>query len=222
MKQLVIIGAGGLGKEVLWAATNRHALQPLFEFLGFCDDAPVRQSGDYCGLPLLGSPEKAARSLTGEIFFVCGVGNNFARQDLVERADRLGWKAETIIDPSVLTAPGVTVGAGTYVGALSILAPDATLGAHVIVNHGCSIGHDSRLGDYCQVCPGGRISGHVELGVGAFLGSNAVVAPGVALGAWARLGAGSFAVRDIPGGATAVGNPARVLFNGPRKQGVQP
>ena len=222
MKQFVIIGAGGLGQEILWAAANRHAVLPQFDFLGFCDDAPLRQSGNYRGLPLLGSPEEAARALTGEVFFVCGIGNNFARQDLVERADRLGWKAESVIDPSVLIAPGVRVGAGTYVGAFSILAPGAALGGHVIVNHGCSIGHDSILGEFSQVCPGGRVSGHVELGRGAFLGSNAVVAPGVALGAWARLGAASFAVRDIPSGATAVGNPARIVFNGPAKPGVRP
>ena len=206
------MGAGGLGQEVLWAASNMNASKPSYVFRGFCDDASARQDGLYCGQRLLGTPERAAAALGGDIFYVCAVGDNVVRERLVGRMERLGWKAETVIDPSVLVAPGVVVGVGSYVGALSILSPAARLGRHIMVNHGCSIGHDSQLGDFAQVCPGGRVSGGAVLGCGAFVGSNAVVAPGIRIGDWACLGAAGFALRAIPDGCTAVGNPARVVF----------
>lgn len=212
MKQLVIIGAGGQGQDVHWAATNVHARQPSYVFAGFCDDAKTRHSGTYCGLPLLGSVETAAANLQGEVFFICAVGDNRNREKLVARAETLGWKAETIIDPSVPIAPGVTVGAGTYIGALTVLSSMARIGRHVLVNQGCSIGHDSVLGDFSQICPGGRISGAAVLGTGAFVGSNGVLAPRVEVGAWAKVGANAFAMRPVPAGSTAVGNPAKVIF----------
>lgn len=214
MKQLVIIGAGGLGQEVLWAAVNAHARHPAYLFRGFADDAATLQSGSRFGLPLLGTIERAAATLAGEVFFCCAIGGNRVRQALAARAEAIGWKPVSIIDPSVLIGPEVTIGPGSYVGAMAIISPAAQLGRHVLVNHACSIGHDSRLGDFSQACPGGRISGAAELGTGAFVGSNGVVAPGVRIADWATVGAASFAMRDVPAGATAVGNPARIVIAG--------
>lgn len=211
-RKLIIIGAGGLGREVLWAAQNTDALQPAYDFLGFCDDDSAKQSGEFSGLPLLGSPERARAQHGSGNWYICAVGDNRVREGIVARVERLGWTPQTIIDPSVLVAPGVVVGEGSYVGALTILSPSAQLGRHVIINHGCSIGHDSQLSDFSQVCPGGRISGGASLGLGAFVGSNGVVGPSVKIGAWARLAASSFAMRTIADGCTAAGTPARAVF----------
>jgi acetyltransferase-like isoleucine patch superfamily enzyme len=46
---------------------------------------------------------------------------------------------------------------------------------------------------------------------GASIGSNATILCGVTIGEGAVVGAGSVVTRDVPEGATVVGNPARVL-----------
>jgi sugar O-acyltransferase (sialic acid O-acetyltransferase NeuD family) len=148
--------------------------------------------------------------------FACAIGKNEVREKVVSKALAAGWEATTLIDPSVIIADHVTVGAGTYVGAGSILSPYARIGNHVIINHGCSIGHDSILEDFCQVCPGGRISGAAVIRQGAFIGSNSVVAPRVRVGTYSLLGACSFAASNVPDRMTAIGNPARVLMPSPR------
>ena len=212
MKKLVIIGAGGLGREVAWAARAANSKSPEFELCGFCDDDPLKSGGEEGGMPILGTVEDCARRLAGPVWFACAIGDNKRREAVAARAEQAGWRPATVVDPSVVVGPGAGVGEGTYVAALCVLSPNSRIGRHVIVNHGCSIGHDSRIGDFSQVCPGGRISGFCVLGRGAFVGSNGVVAPGAGLGDFAVLGAASFTARDIPAGATAVGNPARVLF----------
>jgi sugar O-acyltransferase (sialic acid O-acetyltransferase NeuD family) len=212
MKSLVIIGAGGVGQEVFWAAVRMNTAQPQFTLCGFCDDAPGKQTGNYRGVPLLGSIELAAKALDGEVYYVCGVGDNRRREELAMRAERCGWLPVAIIDPSVLVAPDVEIGAGSYIAAMTVLSPCARIGRHVLINTGCSIGHNAVLGDFVQVCPGARVSGGATVGRFAFIGSNAVVAPFGVLEAGAILGAGSFALRPIPADATAVGNPARVVF----------
>jgi len=88
----------------------------------------------------------------------------------------------------VIVAENVTVGAGSYIGAGTILSPNARIGEYVIINHHCSIGHDTQLGNFVQVAPGGRISGQAVLEEGAAVFSNAVVAPGRTIGRYAVVG----------------------------------
>jgi acetyltransferase-like isoleucine patch superfamily enzyme len=85
------------------------------------------------------------------------------------------------------------------------------VGNHVIINTHVSVGHDSVLEDYSQICPGARISEGCRIGRQAFLGSNASLTPGVAVGCGAVVGANSHAVRTVPPGVTVVGCPARAV-----------
>ena len=209
MKTLIIIGASGFGSEAAWVAQRMRD----FQVRGFCDDDPTKWGQSFQGLPVLGSVETAAAQKTEEsVWFHCGVGDNRTRQALVERAGRVGWQAATLIDPSALLSPDSVIGPGCYVGAGSIVSVNAVLEAHVLINQQCTIGHDSHLANYVQVCPGGRISGGVWLEEGAFVASNAVIAPGRRVGAWATVGAASFASRDVRAGVTVIGVPARPIF----------
>jgi sugar O-acyltransferase (sialic acid O-acetyltransferase NeuD family) len=188
------------------------------EFIGFTDLPSPDQETIIDGLPYLGV-ERAELLETAPIpptHFICAIGDNKRRKKACEFCEQLGLTPFTVIDPSVLVAPEVTIGGGTYVGAGSVLSPAAKLGRHVIINHGCSIGHDSELGDFSQACPGTRVSGWVKAGEGVMLGSNCVAAPRVEIGAWATLGAASFANRDIPSGSSAIGVPIQFLFR-PKK-----
>ena len=209
--KLMVIGAGGFGQEVIWAAKCFNCIHPMYDIVGYCDDDPTKRGRTVYGYPVLGALEEVDRELSPKPAFVCAVGRNADRKKVVGRALALGWVPVTIIDPTVVVAEGVTVGGGSYVGAGSILSPEARIGSHVIINHACSIGHNSVLEDFVQVSPGGRVSGACRLKEGSMLASNAVLAPGVTLGAFSTLGACSFAMRDIDDHVTAVGNPARII-----------
>ncbi len=51
----------------------------------------------------------------------------------------------------------------------------------------------------------------VRIGADVWIGGSAIILPGVTIGDDAIVGAGSIVTRDVPAGATVVGNPARVL-----------
>lgn len=198
MEDLVILGAGGFGREVAWIVRRIcDAGLASWRLIGFCDDAPAYGQGVLEGVPLLGPVERLARPVS----FFCAVGKNAVRETLTRRATAMGCRAVTLVDPTAVVAPGVRIGAGSVVGIGSILSVGAVLGEGVIVNHHVCVGHDVRIGDFAQLCPGVSLSGGCEVGRGALVGTQAASIPGKRIGAGATLGPGCCAMRDVPDGA---------------------
>ncbi len=135
-------------------------------------------------------------------------------------AERLAWQAclESVglralvaVHARAFVAASATLGAGSQVLAQAAVGVEAVLGRACIVNTGATVDHECRLGDGVHVCPGAHLAGLVEVGQRATIGTGAVVLPRLRVGADARVGAGAVVTRDVPAGATVVGNPARAL-----------
>ena len=196
--ELVIIGAGGFGREAAWIAARAG-----LDVAGFCDDSAEHGADPKNGAPFFGAIEDAAPAHPGASFFVA-VGSNRARKALAERAAAVGWKPCSIIDPTAVIAPGATVGEGCFVGAYAVVSCGASVGAFTIVNHQATVGHDAAIARFCQLCPGARVSGACSLGEGALLGSNAAISPLRRMGEWSTLGPGAAALADVAPGQTLV------------------
>ena len=100
--------------------------------------------------------------------------------------------------------------------------PGATIGRRVFIDHGMGvvIGETAEVGDECTIYQGVTLGGtslargakrHPTLGRGVIVGANAQVLGGFTVGDGARIGSGAVVVKPVPPGATAVGNPARVI-----------
>ncbi len=104
------------------------------------------------------------------------------------------------------------------------------LGENVFLNFNCvvldvcevSIGDGAQIGPGVQILaadhprdPAERARGiefgrPVSIGRNVWIGGGAIILPGVTIGDDAVIGAGAVVTRDVPAGATAYGNPARV------------
>ena len=100
--------------------------------------------------------------------------------------------------------------------------PGATLGRRVFIDHGMGvvIGETAEIGDDCTIYQGVTLGGtsltrgakrHPTLGRGVIVGANSQVLGGFTVGDGARVGSGAVVVKPVPAGATAVGNPARII-----------
>ena len=131
--------------------------------------------------------------------------------DLEDRArvrERYPAAPPALVDPSATVGGGVVLGRGTVVMAQSALNANARIARDGILNTACVLEHDCVLEENVHVSPGAVLTGAVSVGAGAHIGAAAVVLPGVSIGRHATIGAGAVVTRDVPDGATVVGNPA--------------
>lgn len=205
LRPLVIIGAGGFGREVLDLVEGDSTVA----FLGFVDDgSPDLGLLERRGAPLLGP---FARLEHIEAQYLIGVGNGATRRDIDELATTWGRVAASIIHPSAHWGGDSGAGPGLVVCANTSITTNVRMGRHVHVNINATIGHDCRIADYVTLNPGANISGNVTIGEAATIGTGAAVIQGVSIGAGATVGAGAAVVRDVEPGTTVVGVPARPL-----------
>lgn len=105
------------------------------------------------------------------------------------------------------------------------------LGADVFLNYNCvildvvevAIGDGTQIGPAVQIYTadhprdpqlrrsGAEFGRPVRIGSNVWIGGGAILLPGVSVGDDALIGAGSVVTRDVPAGATVVGNPARII-----------
>lgn len=212
MKNIFVMGAGGHGQEAVWileSMNQKHPDSMIWNILGYVDDTVSKKDMMHYGYKVLGPPEEVAIEYVGkEIWYYCAIGINAERERNSIRLEKLGWKAATLIHPSVIIAKYASIAEGSYFGPGSVVCPNSTIGRHVIVNVGVCVGHDSVLGDFSQINPGAQITGYVKIGRGAFIGSNASIHPRKSVGDHATVGANSQVVRNVKSGATVTGVPA--------------
>lgn len=204
---VVVVGAGGHGREVLDLVAALARDGAALRVLGVLDDAPADASLlDAHGVRLLGPVSMLGQH---EARYVLAVGASATRRRIAEGAGAAGVAWLSVLHPTAQVGSAVTVDDGVIVAPGSHLMCNVRLGRHVHCNVGCIVSHDCRIGDFATLSPGVLLNGGVEIGDGAMLGSGAIVLPGRRVGAGASIAAGAVVTADVPAGATARGVPAR-------------
>jgi sugar O-acyltransferase (sialic acid O-acetyltransferase NeuD family) len=218
---LVIVGAGGHGREVLGLvrAVNAAAPAPVWHVVGFADDGDLDAEAVgrldrldtfvSCRVDAVGSLS------TPPPMAVVALGLAAARREVTDRLLAQGVAlAPALVHPAATVGPDVRLDPGVVVAAGSHITTNVDLGAGVQVNVGCTISHDVVVGPHATLSPGVRLTGGVEVGPDVFFGVGAVVGPRVSIGAGARVGAGAVVLHDVAPGTTVHGAPARPSTRG--------
>ncbi|MEK5214644.1 acetyltransferase [Psychrobacillus sp. FSL H8-0487] len=208
MKDIVIIGAGGFGREVAWLIEDINKINEEWNIIGFVDDNESIQGTNINGYKVIGNIEWLKNQ---KLNLVNAIGDTIVKKKVIGRLIESENTYPVLIHPSVIFSDQVSFGEGSIICAANIITTNIEIGNHVIINLNCTIGHDVVLGNYTTVLPSVNVSGFVKTEECVSIGTGSAVIQGVKIGENTVIGAGSVVVKDLPANCTAVGAPAKPI-----------
>ena len=151
MRELVIIGCGGHGRETLDVVQAINAQSPTWDFLGFLDDAPGHPDRlERRGVEVLGGVDDA-RTLGHA--FVIGIGDAATRARIDQALGQVD--SPVLVHPQATVASDNRLGPGTVMAVGARVTTNVTTGRHTHLNVNAVVSHDSVLGDHVTLSPAG-------------------------------------------------------------------
>lgn len=213
MKPLVIVGAGGFGREVYAIVEAMRTSGADWEVEGFADDHP--SSSNSIRVRALGSQVIASvsdlASRQNPYHAVIAVGSTTGRQSIASRLSGSPVSYPTLIHPHSTLGPALVLSEGVVVASGARLSTNITVGRHVHIDQNCTVGHDTEIRDFVRLNPQACVSGSVQIASRSTIGANATILQGIKIGEGATVGAGAVVTRDVPDRCIVAGVPARAL-----------
>lgn len=207
MKQLIIVGAGGCGREVLQWAKSVNRINPTWIIKGFLDDNSKALEHKQCSIKVIGTIEDY--SIENNDVFICAIGSTEVREEVTMKLKKRGAEFTSIVHPTAIVADNAELGEGTILYPFAIVSDSVKLQEGCIVNMHSTIAHDSFVGAFTTISAFCDITGACIVGERVFLGTSAKIVPRTKVGNDAFLCAGSIVMNQVKEGDKVMGNPAK-------------
>lgn len=206
MKDIIILGAQGFGREVLQWIKDINKVTPTWNIKGFLDDDLTALDGYECDYKILGTIQDWVPSENEE--FVLAIASPQTKEKLATMLKSKGARFARVIHPTSIVGDFCNIGDGLVVTPRAKISPNVTIGNFVTIM-GCGVGHDAEINDYCTLCGGVMVSGHVKLGERVYIGTNAVVSPNRKIGNDVFVCMGSMVMTNVKAEYKVMGYPAK-------------
>lgn len=209
MKNLIIIGAGGMGRTVYSNALESVGYGENFVVKGFIDDNHKALDG-FPNYPPVIDTIRDYQPQEDDVF-VSSMGGA-SRRPCIDEIIRRGGEFFELIHRTARLLTNVKLGKGNFIGAYTVIGNDVVVGDYNMIQSYTVIGHDAKVGNYNRIdthvtCVGGTvIEDDVNIHTSAVISHNVVVETG------AHVGALSFVIKKVKAGTTVMGNPAKKLM----------
>jgi sugar O-acyltransferase (sialic acid O-acetyltransferase NeuD family) len=208
MIDVVIFGAGGLGREIYDTLVFLNSPSPAFKVVGYIDDE--RPSGAVVnGVPVLGGSSKLSK-IHDKVGIILGMANPEARKRLHLRY-KCDFAFPNIIHPSAIVSSFAGLGEAVLIQSNCMVAANASIGDGVMMNAYSGVGHDAKVGNYCSIMSHCDLAGNSQLGELSFVGTGAKVIPSISIAAESYLCAGAVVFKDVVEKSKLLGNPAKII-----------
>lgn len=211
MKNLIIIGARGWGREVYSAFKDTPEVKNgewcIKGFLDSKSDALDGLRGNYP--PIICSPEEYDLQ-DDDIFFVA-MGDSKWRKHYADMMEAKGAHFVTYISPTSIVNETAQIGEGSFICGWSSVSDNVTLGKHVIMHPYTNIGHDAVVKDYATLLSYVFLGGYTEVGQCSTMNPKSMIIPHKKIGDNATVGAGSVVIRNVKDNTSVHGNPAKKI-----------
>ncbi len=208
MDRIYIVGAGGLGRELLQIIKEINAVEPTWVIGGFLDNNLEALKGVECDYAVVGRNSEWIPK-EGEVFAMA-IADPSAKELRSRELKEKGAHFPPIIHPTASITKFSHYGEGLIMFPYSKLSVNSTVGDFVTI-FSSGVGHDVFIDDYSTLSGMSSILRNVKIGKRVFVGANVAIAQDVTVGDDAYLGIGSVVLKDVPPKMKTFGNPARLM-----------
>ncbi|MFH6946278.1 sialic acid O-acetyltransferase [Flavobacterium sp. FlaQc-50] len=209
MKNLIIIGARGYGREVYNLALQCEGYEKDYVVKGFLDDKADALVG-FEGYPeIIGTVEDYV--IEENDVFCCALGSVKWKKHYIELIIAKGGQFINLIHPTVIIHTNVKLGTGLICFMYSNISNDSVLDDFVTIQGFVAIGHDSKIGKWCHLNAYSFTGGYAILEDEVCLNTRATVLPNVIIRKGATVGAASLVIKNVKEYTTVFGVPARKM-----------
>ena len=207
MKDLVIIGAGGFGREMFTHIGWINDQEPTWNFLGYIDDNATETVE---GHKILGGLDYLFQMDPKPYYFIA-IADSKVREQIANRCKAAGLTAATIIGNVGTIAPNAEIGEGCYIGHHTSLMTNVKIGPFCIIQDRCSFGHDTEVGAFTSTMSNCMFGGESKIGAHNYFGLRATIINRVNTVDYCTFGACACVVKDAAEPGTWVGVPAKLV-----------
>lgn len=208
MKNLIIIGAGGMGRTMYDIAKECIGYEREFVIKGFLDDnlAALKGFGNYP--PVLGTIFGYVPGV--DDVFTFSIGGD-ARRKCIENLISRGAVFINLIHSTARIGSNVKLGVGNIIAAYTSLGADCKVGSYNMIQAYTVIGHDAEVGDYNRIDTHVTCVGGIQIKDEVTIHTSAVINHRVVVEDRAKVGACSFVIKKVKSEDTVFGVPAKKI-----------
>lgn len=207
MKRMIMVGAGGLGREIAQLAKFHIDIDKKWFLGGFLDSRERDVIPHGATLNLLGDPRTYEPNAND--IFVAAIGDPRLKRRLIAPLLEKGG-VFVGLRTMALMSERVRLGC-SVIGEGARISVDCSVGDYAFVGAESILGHDVVVADYAHVGARCFFGGGVRVGEHALVHPMSSVAAGVHVGEGAVVALGAVVFKDVPAGVTVAGNPARLI-----------
>lgn len=209
MKNLIIIGARGFGREVYDLATQCSGYNIEYVIKGFLDDKMDALTGFENYPQIISSVEEY--EIQENDIFVCALGTVKWKKYYAELILKKGGRFINLVHPSTKLNTNVSVGIGLIVFMYANISNDCVIEDFVTIQGYAGLGHDTQIKKWAHLSSYSFTGGFVILEEESTLNTRATVLPHVIVRKGATVGASSLVIKNVKENTTVFGVPAKKL-----------
>lgn len=210
IKDIIIVGAGGFGREIKFLIDNINKIEKQFNIIGFVDDN-LEKGQIINGIEVIGNLNTLLE-IKKPISVVLGIGDPVVKKKIIAEIGNSDFNFPNLIHPNVIIGnDDVSLGVGNVICAGNIITCNIKIKNFVTLNLSCTVGHDTIINDFASFMPSVNISGEVLINECVYVGTGAKIINQLEIGENSIVGAGAVVSKSLPSNCTAVGIPAKPI-----------